>query len=320
MDRPNDPRTPRDSLPRQSPNVLVQLAARALRQTPCGDRAVAAFVIGSSADLGYVPRGGDLDVQIVVEGDCAGCFEELLIDDIPIEIFCVSTAQLRDVDALLSHRSLPIDLVRGVVVSDTSGIFSHIRRVVSERLGERNFVHARFRSSVEAARGELGRARKQYVTNEPRKAAFHLTVAFWHVAAAVAGLAGQPPTTRRCGVVLATTLMGRGRPDLATLSGGFLNPKRLPAVDLARLARDLAAGDRRVTDAVEAMLASGEIHGVGFPLLRSALWSPMAERHRPEVGAGVCNTLGWNRVSLAHRVNEAETLLTGVEGMSVDSR
>jgi hypothetical protein len=296
------------------------LATRALQRCACADRAVAAFIKGSSADLGYVPRGGDLDLQIVVDGDCAGCFEELRLEDIPIEIFCVDAAVLRNVDTLLSDPVLPFYLVRGPVVRDTRGLLAGVRTSIRPRLCAPQFVHARFRSRVAAARTELTTAQSRFDANEPATAAFHLTLAFWHAAAAAAAHVCRPPTTRRCGAVLAGVLTGGGRQDVAALAAGLLNPTRLSSADLAHLSQVLARTDARVSDAVGAMLSAGEVDWAPFPILRSALWPPVARQHPPDVAALVRDTLGWGELSLAARLIEVGTLLMAVSGLTAGSR
>lgn len=288
----------------------------ALELARCSDRVTAAFIEGSAADFGYVPRGGDLDIQVVVSEDCTDCFEEMRIEGVPVEICCVSLHELDNTEQLLSHPSLPFYLMRGVVVLDPEAVLVRARGSMLNQLCDPHFVQKRFRFSMDAARSELTTAASSLSSSDPVFCAFHLCTAFWRLAATAPALVCKPPTTRRCGELLGRTLTSLQRADLASLAGNCLNPNGLATEQLMELTNRLASGDSRVSDAVEAMLDSGSVNWPVFPILRSALWSPMADTHQLGVVPGVLDDLGWGPASLTNRLNQLVELSTAINALS----
>lgn len=146
-----------------------------------------------------------------------------------------------------------------------------------------------------------------FVSGRFGEAAQSLSVALWHGAAATASAAATKPTTRRClavWVAAAHAIGVGGQVDLLDAAVG----RRPSAAARTKLVALLTASDYRVAAAVEGMVQAGEERWAVYPILRSALWSPMAERHSEEVRQAVLHAVALDEAGLARRVGSAREL------------
>ena len=105
--------------------------------------------------------------------------------------------------------------------------------------------------------------------------------------------------------VAAADAIGVGRQvDLLDAAVG----RRPSAAARTKLVALLTASDYRVAAAVEGMVQAGEERWAVYPILRSALWSPMAERHSEEVRQAVLQAVVLDEAGLARRVGSARVL------------
>lgn len=203
---------------------------------------------------GVVPAGGDLDLLVVTDrspGD--DWFRELHVDGLAVEIFARGDRSLNDVDEILRHQSLPFELVENLHLEDPHGILGRAREAVRPRLLDPAFVVARAEASLGGAREAVDRACSLLEEEAFDEAARHLSIAFWHGAAAAACAAAMKPTTRRCLVVWAEAITKVGVREQLDLLADSIGPC-LDRRELERLADVLAAGDDRVAGAVAGMI------------------------------------------------------------------
>ncbi|MGH7862822.1 MAG: hypothetical protein ACREOS_11370 [Candidatus Dormibacteraceae bacterium] len=77
----------------------------------------------------------------------------------------------------------------------------------------------------------------------------------------------------------------------------------------------LVPGDDRIAAAVEGMVVAGEDRWAAYPMLRSVLWSPMSERHTPDVQAIVLNELAWGRQDMPIRMPAVRELIASLDNL-----
>ena len=291
---------------------LSLLCGEAIRQWGPAEHVTAVLIKGSAGVAGSVPVGGDLDLLVVV-GDRAVSerFAELRIEGVPVEIFPLEERSLNDVEDILRHQSLPLELVQNIHLLDSHGVLARVRQKIEPRLFEPQFVTARRTADTEAASKSLHRADTLLQSGDAEGAARDLTVALWHGAAAAATAAHLRPTTRRCLALWAKVLRVQGRLETLSQLEAAAGPE-VPAGGRAALVNRLAATDDRVGDAVRGMVLSGEARWIVFPFLRSTLWAPTARRHTDDSRAEVLDAVGWGPGSLQRRMDPATLLVQGL--------
>ncbi len=122
------------------------------------------------------------------------------------------------------------------------------------------------------------------------------------------------PTTLRCLAVWATAAktLGVGR-QVGLLDAAV--GRHLDSSGRTTLVALLEAADYRVAGAVEGMVQAGEERWAVYPILRSTLWSPMAERHSEKVRRAVPEAVGWDEAGLAERIGSARELIAGLDDL-----
>lgn len=276
----------------------------------------AALIKGSTAEAGTVPRGGDLDLLLVVDGAPDDrWFQEVEVAGVPVELFPIDRRRLDAVDEILADHTLPFDLTMSIVVSDPEGIIAPLRRRLLPELVRPRWRLARAEAMLGAARQEHGRAGR-LLREDGGEAGQHLSVALWHAAAAGTSLAGRRPTTRRAFVALDAAVGGEDA--VLGPAAEALSRQPLSAATVSEIITLLEAGDRRVRDAVEAMLDRGERRWAAFPLLCSALWRSSGRRHEADSSARALTELGWCGDELGARVNAADRLLRALAAIAPD--
>lgn len=81
---------------------------------------------------------------------------------------------------------------------------------------------------------------------------------------------------------------------------------------MERLADVLAAADARVVGAVTGMIDAGEQRWAAYPILRSALWQPMADRHSADARSAVLQGMSWGAEGVRGRAAAARKLVGGL--------
>jgi hypothetical protein len=173
-----------------------------------------AHLMGSTLSMpsdAEFPSYGDLDFNIVVEGDQPTETYNVLCNGVILEYSIVSRAQYTTPEAVLANPELAWNLAQPGVLVDHDGALTALNAAVSRQYGERRWVMARCAAEKAIVGQFLGMLD---AAQQPADAAWGISGCMMFLAGLLAVAHGAAPTHRRCLVLLRQFLQTDGYPEL----------------------------------------------------------------------------------------------------------
>lgn len=269
-----------------------------------------AFIQGSVARNGYIARGSDLDVRIVVPGKVnPEWFEERTYGPYVVETFPLALADIQDDDRVLAAPALPLAICECVVLYDPEEILAQLRARLVPRLCNSAYIRRRAAACFTDAQASYSRANialEQADLIEARRA---FSSGVWHTTGMVSVIACQSPTSRRAFMLLREAAVRWGCADLLTIGLGILGSDRLTEAEARRLAEICGAIGPRYHEGPLAMIDAGEFKEAAWPLFFSALWGGGGRNLQPGLQDEIFAVFGFDTLAaIRYRLSLGQAL------------